>query len=373
MKRAAGLLAAVLMTFVAFGSVVPVLPLYIVDSRGGSGFDVGLVFAFSAVATLLARPYAGQAAQRFGSRNIMVAGCLLAAVVGLGYTLSPGMIGLLAIRFVMGLAEAMVFTAGAVWIVALAPEDRRAEIVGYYGLSMWSGWTIGPLIGLWLKVPAVWWFAALAPVLAMVVLLLVSPPQPQRGAVSRRLIPPTVLMPGFALALAAFGYAALTGFIALYLGERGIANGAAMLSVFAAAYVIVRIFAGRIPDRVGPRPVVAFCGVAVAAGLVLLTAAPNWWWAALGAVVMGGGFTLLYPALALVVIRRSSPDERGAALGAYTSFWDLGLGAASLAAGVIALAGYVWVFALAIVLALAAAAIGTVAAKSPATAEVTSG
>ncbi|MFR9778712.1 MFS transporter [Micromonospora sp. MS34] len=356
--RIAGLLVAVLVPFVAFGVVIPVLPVLVTERLGGNAFAVGLAFAASGVATLIARPYAGQLAQRFGSRTIMIGGCLIAMVTGGLYALPVGIPGLVATRLLAGVAEAMVFTAGSVWVVTLAPEARRGEIVGYYGLSMWTGWTVGPILGLLLGMPSVWWLAGLAPLVAVGVLLLLGPQPATGGAVSRRLIPKAVLLPGVALAMAAFGYAALTGFVALHLGARGIHDGAAMVSLFGGAYVVVRILFGRLPDRVGPGRVVIFCGAVEALGLLLLTTAPTWWQAAIGALAMGGGLTLLYPALALVVIGRADEAERGAALGAYTSFWDLGLGAAGLLAGMIALAGYPWVFAAATALAIGSAVIG---------------
>ena len=39
---------------------------------------------------------------------------------------------------------------------------------------------------------------------------------------------------------------------------------------------------------------------------------------------MGAGFSLLHPSLALMVMNRTDRSRQGAALGAYTSFWDLG-------------------------------------------------
>jgi MFS family permease len=283
-------------------------------------------------------------------------------VVGAGYAIPAGLTGLVVTRVLMGLAESLVFTAGSVWVVAVAPADRRAQIVGYYGLAMWCGWTVGPIVGAVLLsrygYPMVWTVVALAPFVAIAVLALLPSPVGVGGGGSRRLIPRPVLLPGTALALSAFGYAALTGFVALHLTARGIGHGAVMLSLFGAAYVAVRLVAGRLPDRVGPGPVVVFCGLSEGLGLLLITVAPSWWVAAVGALVMGGGFTLLYPALALVVIRGSAERDRGAALGAYTSFWDLGLGVAGLVTGAVALIGYPWVFALATVLAWAAAGIG---------------
>jgi MFS family permease len=186
------------------------------------------------------------------------------------------------------------------------------------------------------------------------------------GPVSRVLLPRSVILPGTALALAAFGYAALTGFVALHLEARGIAHGAVLLSVFGAAYVGVRVVAGRVPDRVGAAPVVLACALGEATGLLLITVAPTLWVAIGGALVMGGSFTLLYPALALVVIDRAPERERGAALGAFTSFWDAGLGVSGLVTGVIALAGYPWVFAVATGLAALSAGVGLRALRTPA-------
>jgi MFS family permease len=365
----AGLIAAVLIAFIAFGAVIPVLPDLVLHDLHGSRLLVGAAFAASGLAALLARPYAGRLAQRYGSRTVMVYGCLAAAAIGAGYALPAGLTGLIAVRVLTGVVEAMIFTAGSVWVVALAPAHRRAETVGYYGLAMWGGWTLGPLIGQLLRTgpgyPAVWLLAAAAPAGAAAILLLLPRDRITPGGATARLVPRSVLLPGAALALAAFGYAALTGFAALHLAARGIGNGAVLLSVFAGAYVTVRLVAGRLPDRLGPRPIVIWCGVAEAAGLLLITVAPAWWVAAAGALIMGGGFTLLYPALALVVLQRTSEHERGPALGAFTSFWDLGIGGAGLITGALALLGYSWVFATAAVLAVLAAITGTAALARP--------
>ncbi|HEX6076446.1 MAG TPA: MFS transporter [Micromonosporaceae bacterium] len=363
--RFAGLCAVLVVTFTAFGAVVPVLPFLVLEELDGTTFAVGAVFGVSALVALVGRPYAGRAAQRFGSRRVMLVGCLLAGLVGVLYAAPFGLPSLYGTRVLHGVAESIVFTAGSVWVVALAPESRRGQLVGYYGLAMWTGFTVGPLVGTVLRAqwgyPAVWWFAGLAPLLAAAMLLAVPTPGGSGQFTSRRLVPRTVLLPGTSLALAAFGYAALTGFVVLHLAERGIGNGGAMLSLFGVGYVVVRVLAGRLPDRVGATRVVVVCGAVEAVGLVLLTVAGTWWLAAVGALVMGAGFTLLYPSLALLVIKASPEAERGAALGAYTSFWDLGLGVAGLVTGAVAAAGYPAVFVLAAVSAVAAGVAGGIA------------
>jgi predicted MFS family arabinose efflux permease len=64
-----------------------------------------------------------------------------------------------------------------------------------------------------------------------------------------------------------------------------------------------------------------------------------------GAIVMGAGFSVLYPSLALLVVNRVSAAERGAALGAFTAFFDTGVGlGAPLAGAIAASAGYAAAF-----------------------------
>jgi predicted MFS family arabinose efflux permease len=56
---------------------------------------------------------------------------------------------------------------------------------------------------------------------------------------------------------------------------------------------------------------------------------------------MGTAFSLLYPSLSLVVVTRVPEARRGAALGTFTGFFDLGVGlGAPLAGAAAALGGY---------------------------------
>ena len=73
---------------------------------------------------------------------------------------------------------------------------------------------------------------------------------------------------------------------------------------------------------------------------------------------MGVGFSLLHPSLALMVMNRTDPARQGAAIGAYTSFWDLGLAVWGPVTGLVAAGfGYPAVFAAGAACALVAAAL----------------
>jgi MFS family permease len=168
-----------------------------------------------------------------------------------------------------------------------------------------------------------------------------------------------VIPPGVALALANVGYGTMAGFVVLHLDDAGVGGGATAFTAFAAAVVLARLLAGRLPDVLGPRTTAIAAGAAETAGLGLLALAPSFPVALAGAIVMGCGFSLLFPSLALIAVSRVGGERRGAALGAFTAFFDAGVGlGAPLAGAVAALAGYPAAFWLAAGAALA----GTVVA-----------
>jgi MFS family permease len=111
----------------------------------------------------------------------------------------------------------------------------------------------------------------------------------------------------------------------LHLQARHISSGVLVLSCFSAVYAGTRLVIGRFPDRYGPRRVATGCAVTEAGGLLIIAVAPNLVVAIAGSVVLGAGFSLVHPSLAVMVMNRTDKSQQGAALGAYTSFWDLGV------------------------------------------------
>ncbi|MFW6724840.1 MFS transporter [Streptomyces sp. MAR4 CNY-716] len=366
----AGLIAALLCTFTAVGMVIPIIPKLVTDELDGSAFEVGVTFTVSGVVALLVRPYAGQLAQRTGCRRVMLFGAvLIVATAGL-YALPFGLPGLYAARVLLGVGEAMLFMAGSLWTVSLAPQERRAQIVGFYGLAMWSGFALGPVLGELVhragSFGAVWATVAALPAVAFCVIFALTDRVERGAAVSRKLLPRSAVLPGVSLACGSFGYAMVAGFAALAMTHRGVAHGSVVVSAFGVAYVTVRVVAGRIPDRVGALPVVVFSASVEALGMVLIAFASDLWVAALGALIAGGGFTLLYPALALLTIDAAPEAERGAALGAVTSFFDVAIGLAGLIGGALAGVSYTLTFLIAAGAVLGSLYAGTAAARAAA-------
>jgi len=359
----AGVFAVTFSGLLAVGAVLPVLPRYVHGPLDAGNIAVGVVIGSYAVTGLLFRPLAGRLADRRGRKPAVLLGSILVAVAGFLYLLPLGVAGLIGARLLLGAGEGTVFTAGSAWIVDIAPPGRRGRVIGLYGLAVWSGLSIGPLVGeLLLQASGytlVWLFAGVSPLVgALIALRLPDPFHPKPEADEHHpLIAREAVQPGTALALASFGYATVASFVVLHLDERGVGHGAVVFGVFATMVVLTRLIGGDLPDRVGPVRVAIVATVVEAAGLATVGVAQTLTVAVGGALAMGAAFSLLYPSLSLIVVGLVPETRRGAALGTFTAFFDAGIGFGAPLAGIAAaLSGYEGAFLFAAAIALVSSA-----------------
>ena len=357
-----GVFSATLLCFLAIGAVLPILPRYVTEELGAGNVAVGVVVGAFAISALVGRPIGGRLADRHGRKTIHATGLAICVLAGLLLFVPFGVPGLIVARLVVGLGDGWVFTAGVTWIVDLAPEERRGQAIGMFGLAIWGGLTFGSVIGEGVYAlggyGAVWAFAALAPLAGLLVARLVPEAPPTDQPVNEELaaaelgtalapggtpapasshwIPREAVRPGMALALANMGYGTMAGFVVLLLAERGIGHGAAAFTVFAGSVVLSRLVLGRLPDRLGARRTALGAGLVQGLGLIAVGAAPSLPAALAAAALMGAGMSLLFPSLALLVVDRVDPARRGAVMGAFTAFFDLGVGLGAPFAGLVA-------------------------------------
>lgn len=337
----AGIFAVTFCGLVGVGSVLPVLPRYIHGPLDSGDVAVGIVIGAYAVTGLLLRPVAGRIADTRGRKPTVIAGALLVALSGFLYLPSIGIAGLIVARLILGAGEGAVYTAGSAWIVDLAPEERRGRVLGLYGLAVWGGLSVGPLLGEVLldvgSYDLVFVVAGALPVLgALIALTARDPFVPLAHAEPHPLIAPEAVGPGFAVGLASFGYAAVATFIVLHLEARGVGHGATVFAAFAAMIVLTRLVFGDLPDRMGAAPVAIAATVGEAIGLLLIAVAHSLPVALIGGMAMGAAFALLNPSLMLIALGRVSQQARGAAMGTYTAFFDAGVGLGAPIAGLVA-------------------------------------
>ena len=324
------------------GASLATVPFYVLRNLHGGNVEVGVAVAALSVAAVIGRPVAGRLADRHGYKIVMLGGTIICTAAGLAYFGAVNIDILVLVRVLNGLGEGTVYTGGAAWLVSLCPADRRGRVVGLYGIFMWLGITVGTLVGtVAMRVsgfPAVWGLCAAAGFVGFVSVVVKKAPPRREAAVGVRsaILPAAAVVPGISVSLAALGYAALAAFVSLHMLAHGVSNGIAAFDAFGFTYIGVRLFIGNVPDRLGPRLVAFWSAIVEAIGLVIVALATNLVTVIIGGFVIGAGLSLLFPALALIVINHSPESQRGAALGAFTSFWDVGIAVGAPASGLIA-------------------------------------
>lgn len=322
-----------------------------------AGTAVGIAF----LATAAVRPFAGRFADGGRARRTVFFGGVLGTLGGLGHLWAPNFTVLLISRLLMGAGEAALFSGALPWVLGGVAPNRRGRVAGWFGLSMWGGLAAGPVLatvlytGSGLYTPytgsglhtrmgfnAVWYsVVALALVSALLVLTTggksAGELQPLRfPRTLRDVVPVGASLPGIAFGLSSYGYGTVAALLILHLKGDHIGGDSVGLTVFALGFLLTRAVGSPMVDRYGGARVAA-CSIAVeAAGLLLLALATVQPLALAGAALAGAGVALMYPATVAMTLHRTGTLRPGAAVGAMTSFWDLGIMIAGPIGGFIA-------------------------------------
>ena len=277
-------LIAVLLGFesVLYSVVAPVLPHY-QHEFAASKTAIGLLAAAYPAGMLPGSLLGGWVATRTGVRRTTVIGLLLfsAAIAPFGF---GGTIGLLdALRFVQGIGCGLIWGGGLAWVIAIAPRERRNQVLGSVFASALFGTLIGPILGtLAVAIGTRVVFAcvgAVAIALAFWTLEHHEPPPASLGggAPMRALVrSPRVLLGFWLILLDACTVGALGTLLPLRLSRLG-ASGVAIGVTFVAGSLLSTVLTpivGRMIDRRGIRLPLSV-GLGFSAILVALLPVPQ--------------------------------------------------------------------------------------------------
>lgn len=126
--------------------VVPILSVY-ADTLGASSFWIGVVFAAFSFSRTICMPVFGRMADRYEKKYMMAAGLFFYAIISLGYIIAPTVFLLTIVRFVHGIASAMIAPVAMAYLGGIAGKGEEAHIMSRFQASMLFGFGAGPLMG----------------------------------------------------------------------------------------------------------------------------------------------------------------------------------------------------------------------------------
>ncbi|NUO48574.1 MAG: MFS transporter [Polyangiaceae bacterium] len=300
---------------------------------GASEIDIGVLSGVMSACAILSRPPVGRVMDVRGRRPILLFGGALGTVACAAYFAvdhwGPLLYG---VRIAHGISEAMLFASLFALASDLIPSSRRIEGIGIFGVSGLLPMAIGGVLGDALISRGGYNLLFIAGTAANLIALVLSLPvpepkrpegEPPRGVIAavleRKLVPLWTAGVFFAIALAAYFILLKTYVLSLGVGTIG---------DFFAAYAIVaaslRVFAGSLPERAGPKRVLGLAMALMTTGLILLAMASSRSHLVVAGALAGAGHGYTFPILLGLVVERARPTERGAALAVFTALFDAG-------------------------------------------------
>jgi MFS family permease len=326
--------------FLSAFQLLPVAP-YRILALGGSAAVAGLFLGLLTYSSAVTAPITGGLADRLGSRRILIIASVAIAAFSLIYAVLPSYPLMLGLVVVHGLFWSGLLSASAAYVTALVPVERRAEGIGYWGLSTVFAVSVAPTIGLWVYSRGGWTAMCLEAAALNVAMAIIAwrLPSDHRRARTRQphapgpLLEWRVLVVSASLFLYAFGYGGLTSFVALYTDANGVRPRALYFTLFSLTIVATRPFIGRFADRAGYRRVFLPCVGLVTIAFALLAIGGTRPWLVVSSVLFGIGFGSAYPAFLGHILRFVDEHRRGAAFGSIIGMFDTGIGTGSIAMG----------------------------------------
>lgn len=306
------ILIGVLLGFEAmlYSAVTPVLPHY-AHEFGVSKPAIGVLTAAYPAGMVPGSLLGAWIATRAGVRRTVIVGLLIFTVSITAFGFASDIAMLDALRFVQGAACGCIWSGGLAWVIAIAPRERRGEVLGSVLAAAIFGTLLGPVLGtLAVAVGTEFVFSCVGAVsvgLAAWTLRHREPPLPEAGTGAPLLAlvrSPRLMLALWLVVLEAGTIGATSTLLPLRLsafGASGIAIGIAFL-LASLLSTVISPFVGRLVDRRGPGFPLCW-GLALTAVLVALLPVPQsaWGLGVLTVVALGGPMTAnMTPATSII-------------------------------------------------------------------------
>ena len=324
------------------GVIGPVLPLY-AKNFGVSATVVGLTLTVFALARLILNVPAGMIADRFGRRILLIGGPILTSIGMFGSGFAGDIWSLLIWRFIAGGGSAFYMSGALIYLIDIAPSDRRARYVATNQWALSVGVALGPGIGG--LVAERWGLAAPFHVVGVIALVAATYaifrlPETRnstaRASESKNPVRDAALIIRSAPFVA---IAFVTGTIFMTrAGTRAtlvplhaddtLGWGPGEIGLVFTATGIMTLFtlwpATWATENIGRASVIMFSGLAAALGTLVIAASSTPLWFVMGNIILTLGTGTAGPAPAAFVADLFPEELRGLGIGLYRSAGDVG-------------------------------------------------
>ncbi len=331
----------------SFMVLTPLLPLYLSEQFGATKDQIGYVLSGYALTALLIRPFSGFFVDSFPRKAVLLIFYFIFAILFGGYIVAGGLLIFGIVRTLHGAPMGAATVANSTVAIDVLPSSRRAEGIGYYGISNNMSTAIAPAIGLYIynttgNFYIIFYMALIAALIGFLINCtlklkkreLIKDKQPIS---LDRFILLKAWRQGVCLITCAFAYGVLSTYLAIYGKEKlGITAGSGLFFVLLSVGLVLSRLVGACSLRNGRIVENATYGLLISVcGFILFAALHNPIGYFGSALIIGLGNGHMFPAIQTMFINLAPHSQRGTANSSMLISWDLGVGMGIILGGMI--------------------------------------
>lgn len=337
------------MIFFSFMLVMPLLPIYLSEVFGAGKHTIGVVLSGYTVMALVARMFSGYIVDTYNRKTVLLVSYGLFAMFFLGYVVGFSLLFFALVRTLHGAPFGSVTVANSTMAIDVLPAERRAEGIGFYGLSNNLATAISPTVGLsmyemWGNYEAIFLLSFITATMGVIINSTIKAPQKEKAAKSAPLVGMdrfflrNGISLGIMLACLSFSYGVLSTYLAIYGKEQlGMTSGTGMFFLILSLGLGVSRLTGSRTLRKGLVVRNATLGMCISVFSYLLFAGVHNYWGYYGcAVILGLGNGHMFPAVQTMFVNLAPNNRRGTANSSMLTSWDVGIGLGVVVGGVVA-------------------------------------
>jgi predicted MFS family arabinose efflux permease len=335
------------MIFFSFMLVTPLLPIYLSETFSADKHVIGVVLSGYVLTALIIRPFSGFMVDSYPRKKVLIICFFLFFIFFAGYIIAGSLLLFAIVRTLHGAPFGATTVANSTVAIDVLHPTRRAEGIGYYGLSNNIATAISPSIAIYIyqlthNFDLIFFISLLVAGIGLVINSSVK--LEKREIIKNKKV---ISLDRFFLLKAwsqsltmvcfAFSYGILSTYIAIYGKEQlGITTGTGLFFLLLSLGLICSRLIGNRTLKKGKIVENASLGVVISLiGYFVFAAIKNPFGYYSAAIIIGLGNGHMFPAFQTMFINLAPHSQRGTANSSLLISWDVGVGLGILIGGVV--------------------------------------
>lgn len=335
------------MIFFSFMLVTPLLPIYLSETFSADKHVIGVVLSGYVLTALIIRPFSGFMVDSYPRKKVLIICFFLFFIFFAGYIIAGSLLLFAIVRTLHGAPFGATTVANSTVAIDVLHPTRRAEGIGYYGLSNNIATAISPSIAIYIyqlthNFDLIFFISLLVAGIGLVINSSVK--LEKRELIKNKKV---ISLDRFFLLKAwsqsltmvcfAFSYGILSTYIAIYGKEQlGITTGTGLFFLLLSLGLICSRLIGNRTLKKGKIVENASLGVVISLiGYFVFAAIKNPFGYYSAAIIIGLGNGHMFPAFQTMFINLAPHSQRGTANSSLLISWDVGVGLGILIGGVV--------------------------------------